>query len=224
MTEPPPRPGPDRPLRLEDAGEAASAWITLLTTEHYNLQTQRAATIGEVNGRASVFLGAVSAGLISLGFYGHAGRTGATVTFYVLVLSSLAFLGVVTFLRCLEISIDDRQFTIRITNLRAVYAQLVPQLSHTLLDSTGAEQAVVMLTPRRQPFQRMLSVAGSIGVVTSVIIGADAGVLAFGLDAPLAVALPVGAGAGLAALYASVRFQSARWRGSYASEPARRNV
>jgi hypothetical protein len=224
MTEPPPGSGPERPLRLDQAGEAASAWITLLTTEHYNLQTQRAATIGEVNGRASVFLGAVSAGLISLGFYGHAGRSAGTATFYALVLSSLAFLGVVTFLRCLEISIDDRQFTIRIANLRAIYAQLVPELAHTLLDTAGAEQAVVMLTPQRQPFQRMLSVAGSIGVVTSVIIGADIGVLAFGLGAPLAAALPTGVGAGLAALCASVRFQSARWRGSYSSEPAHSSV
>lgn len=224
MTELPSEPDPERLVRLADVGDAAAAWIALLTTEHYNLQTQRASTIGEVNGRASVFLGAVSAGLISLGFYGHAGRGAGTTTFYVLVLSSLVFLGMVTFLRCLEISIDDRQFTIRITNVRAIYAQLVPELAHTLLESAGAEQSVAMLTPGRRPFQRMLNVAGSIGVVTSIILGADIGVLAFGLGAPLVTALPVGAGVGLAALCASVRFQSARWRGSYAFEPARRAV
>jgi hypothetical protein len=61
------------------------AWITLLTTEHYNLQTQRAATISEANGRASVFLGAVSAGLIALGFQGaghgrSAGTSGSSST------------------------------------------------------------------------------------------------------------------------------------------------
>jgi hypothetical protein len=59
------------PLRLSDAGDAKPAWITLLTTEHYNLQTERAATISEVNGRASVFLGAVSAGLIAAGLSRH---------------------------------------------------------------------------------------------------------------------------------------------------------
>lgn len=224
MTGSPPNPGPHRPLRLADIGDAAPAWITLLTTEHYNLQTQRASTIGEVNGRASVFLGAVSAGLISLGFYGHAGRNAGATTFYVLVLSSLAFLGLVTFLRCLEISIDDRQFTIRITNLRIIYAQLVPELSHTLLESAGAEQSLAMLTPRRKPFQRMLSVAGSIGVVTSIVFGADIGVLAFGLNAPLVAAILVGVGAGLVTLFASVRFQSARWRGSYAFEAAPRDI
>ena len=63
-----PLPGVAPSLRLEDAGDAKPAWITLLTTEHYNLQMQRVATISESNGRASVFLGAVSAGLIALGF------------------------------------------------------------------------------------------------------------------------------------------------------------
>ena len=64
----PPTAGVAPSLRLEDAGDAKPAWITLLTTEHYNLQMQRVATISESNGRASVFLGAVSAGLIALGF------------------------------------------------------------------------------------------------------------------------------------------------------------
>ncbi|MET7520668.1 hypothetical protein ABZS88_46700 [Streptomyces sp. NPDC005480] len=218
--EQPPGLGPNEPLRLSAAGSAASAWIAVLTTEHYNMQTQRAATIGEANGRASIFLGALSAGLIALGFYGHAGHSAGTTTFYTLVLSSLAYLGVVTFIRCLEISIDDWQFNIRIARLRAIYAELVPELADLLLAVAGAEQAVAMLTPRRQPFQRMLSVAGSIGVITSVVIGADVGVLAYGLHAPLATALPAGVTVGLVSLFASVRFQSARWKGASVTDPA----
>ncbi len=86
--------GVGAPLRLSDAGDAKPAWITLLTTEHYNLQTQRAATISEANGRASIFLGAVSAGLIALGFQGaNSGRSGGHTVFQILALSSLTFLG-----------------------------------------------------------------------------------------------------------------------------------
>ncbi|MGY0055459.1 hypothetical protein ACWY4P_02670 [Streptomyces sp. LZ34] len=209
----PTRPGERERLRLTSAGGAASAWITVLTTEHYNLQTQRAGTIGEANGRANIFLGAVSAALISLGFYGHNGRSEGTTVFQVLVLSSLAFLGVVTFLRCLEVSIDDWLLCKRISRLREIYAQLVPELTDPLASISGAEQAVVMLAPRRRPFQRMLSVAGSIGVITGIVIGADTGVLVYGLHAPFATAIPAGAAAGLAAIYASVSFQAARWKG-----------
>jgi hypothetical protein len=63
---------PRQPLRLSDAGDAQSGWIGVLTTEHYNLAMLRIATINEANDRASVFIGALSAGLIALGFRGSA--------------------------------------------------------------------------------------------------------------------------------------------------------
>lgn len=207
-----------RVLRLNDAGDDRSAWITLLTTEHYNLQTQRAATISEANGRASIFLGAVSAGLITLGF-SSAGtaRSAAATTFQVVVLSSLAFLGVVTFLRCLEISIDDWQFSVRITKLRGVYAELIPDLANLLVVAAGAEQATGMLTRRRQPFQMMLSVAGTIGVIASIVIGADIGALVNGLNAPLGASIAAGVASGLLSVIVSIRFQRARWHGATAT-------
>ena len=48
--------------------ENPQAAVTFATTEHFDLQTERAATIGEANGRASILLGSVSPGLIALGF------------------------------------------------------------------------------------------------------------------------------------------------------------
>lgn len=204
-----------RLLRLSDAGDAKPAWITLLTTEHYNLQTHRAATISETNGRASIFLGAVSAGLIALGFQGaQDGRSGATTAFQAVVLSALAFLGVVTFLRCLETSLDDWLAARRIDRLRAAYAQLVPELAGMLRLAAGAEQSGAMLTARRQPFQMMLTVAGSMAVVTSILLGADVGVLVYGPTGRLWIALLSGIAAGLVAAVLAMRFQAARWRGA----------
>jgi hypothetical protein len=199
-------------LRLSDAGDAKPAWVTLLTTEHYNLQMQRASTISETNGRASIFLGAVSAGLIALGFQSaEADGSGGTTVFAVLVLSTLAFLGVTTFLRCLEASIDDWQFLQRINRLRAVYAQLVPELADLLLVAAGAEQSHAMLAPRRQPFQMMLTVAGTLAVITSVLVGAAAGVLVYGLAGRLWVGVAVGAVVGTAVVITTLWFQRARW-------------
>ena len=57
-----------RPDVGDSAAAGVAAHLTILTTEHYNLQTLRAATISETNGRASIFLGAVSAGLVAIGF------------------------------------------------------------------------------------------------------------------------------------------------------------
>jgi hypothetical protein len=172
-----PLPGVAPNLRLEDAGDAKPAWITLLITEHYNLQVQRVATISESNGRASVFLGAVSAGLIALGFESTrgAGPVGRMI-FQVLVLTPLVFLGLVAFVRCLEIAIDDWEFVTRITRLRCTYDQLVPELAPLMSQAVADDGLVAMLSPRWQPFQKMLSVAGSVAVITSsVVVGGDAG-------------------------------------------------
>ena len=46
-----------------------------------------------------------------------------------------------------------------------------------------------MLSARWQPFQKMLSVAGSVGVPAGVVLGADAGVLVYGVSGPLYVSI-----------------------------------
>ena len=209
---------PSHLLRLADAGDAKPAWITLLTTEHYTLGMQRSATISEVNGRASIFIGAVSAGLIALGFEGAGNRhsAGSTV-FAALVLTPLLFLGLVTFGRCLQIAIDDWEFSVRIMKLRAAYTQLVPELAGLLAEADGDEAEVTMFAGRWQALQKLLSVAGSMAVISSVVLGADVGAVAFGISASLLAGLLAGAASGGALMFATARYQWARWcRASFA--------
>jgi hypothetical protein len=66
----------------------------------------------------------------------------------------------------------------------------------------------------------MLSVAGSMAVISSVVLGADVGAVAYGLSASLLAALLAGAAAGMVLMFATARYQWARWcEASYA--PAR---
>jgi hypothetical protein len=216
-----PQPGAlPHPLRLADAGDAKPAWITLLTTEHYVLGMQRAATISEVNGRASIFIGAVSAGLIALGFEGSGNRHSAESTvFAVLVLTPLLFLGLVTFGRCLQIAIDDWEFSVRIMRMRAAYAQLIPELAGLLAKAEVDETEVIMFGGRWQTLQKMLSVAGSMAVISSVVLGGDAGVLVYGFTDSLAVALLAGTAGGALLLFVTARYQWARWCKASANPP-----
>jgi hypothetical protein len=203
---------PPHPIRLSDAGDAKPAWITLLTTEHYNLQMQRMATISDANGRASVFLGAVSAGLIALGFQGVGhGTSAATIVFTVLVISSLLFLGLVSFVRCLQVALDDWEFVTRITHVRAGYIQLVPELEAMLSASWGDEALGVLLSGRWRPLRKMLSVAGSVAVISGVLFGADVGVLIYGCGTSLSIAIAAGAGGALLMIATLGRYQWARW-------------
>src|SRR5215831_1180792 len=73
-------------------GGPSPALVTFVTTEHFVLQGARSATISESNGRASIFLGAVSGGLIALAFIGQASRLGAAFyAFGLILLPTLAF-------------------------------------------------------------------------------------------------------------------------------------
>ena len=66
----------------EAEADPRAAAVSFVTTEHFVLQGARAATIAESTGRASMFLGAVSGGLVALGLVATASSVGTA--FYAL--------------------------------------------------------------------------------------------------------------------------------------------
>ena len=108
------------------------AAATFVSTEHFTLQGARAATIAESTGRATVFLGSVSGGLIALGFLGQASHLGtAFYAFGLILLPTLAFLGLVTFRRVLQSGREDAVYAHRIAQLRAFYFEAAPEVTPT---------------------------------------------------------------------------------------------
>src|SRR3954464_16106700 len=65
---------PPRTALAQSLGARLGSTVTMATTEHFNLQTARAGTISEANGRASIYLAAVSSNLIALAFIGQMSR------------------------------------------------------------------------------------------------------------------------------------------------------
>jgi hypothetical protein len=162
---------------------------TFASTEHFNLQTARAITVSEANGRASIYLAALSSNLIALAFIGQMSRLGvAFYSFALILLPVLAFVGVVTFLRLVQSSLEDLAYAHRIGLLRNFYLRLSPELEPYLV--------VVRGTPSAAPtaWQLTLTVAGMVAVVNSVVVGACAGLVlaAAGIHS---LAIPVGVGA-----------------------------
>jgi hypothetical protein len=188
---------PDQTQLVEALGERLGPAITCVTTEHFNLQTARASTVSEANGRASIYLAAVSSSLIALGFIGQAARLGAAFrAFALILLPVLVFVGVVTFQRLVQSSIEDMAYARRIARLRAFYLALAPELEPYVLAVRGLESL-----RRPSGWQLSLTTAGMVAVVNSVVVGACAGVLLEMLgDASLGLALAAGAVVGAAAL------------------------
>jgi hypothetical protein len=92
-------------MRPEDPDkiDSAPAIVTFMTTEHFVLQTARAATIAETNGRTALFLGSVSSVLVALAFFGQVSKLGpAFFVFGLVLLPALFFVGLVTFERAIR--------------------------------------------------------------------------------------------------------------------------
>jgi hypothetical protein len=155
-----------------------SAMVTFITTEHFTLQGARAATIAESTGRATMFLGSVSAGLVALGLIATATRAGATFyAFAVVVLVTLSFVGLVTFERVLQSGIEDHGYAQRIARLRAFYFDCAPEITGYLV-SVPPPQRLSIQGLDTGPWQGFRTIAGMVGVVTAVLAGSAAGLIA----------------------------------------------
>jgi hypothetical protein len=185
-------------------GERLAPAVTFATTEHFNLQTARAATVSEANGRASIYLAALSSNLIALAFVGQMSRLGtAFYAFALILLPVLAFVGTVTFLRLVQSSLEDIAYAQRIGRLRDFYLALAPELEPYLLLVRGARAEELPNGERFRPsaWQLNLTTAGMVAVVNSVVIGACAGLVFERLHVgSLALALAAGAISGTATL------------------------
>jgi len=194
------------------AGEPSAAAVAFLTTEHFTLQGARSQTVAEATGRASMFLAAVSGGLIALSLMATAVHIGTA--FYALaltVLPTLAFVGLVTFDRVLQNGLEDRNYATRIARLRSFYFDHAPELDAYLL-SVPPERRLMIQGLISGPWQLFLTIAGMIAVITSVLAGASAAVLvAVVANHSLAGSLAAGGAIALAALAAMTRYQQRAW-------------
>jgi hypothetical protein len=153
--------------------------VTFATTEHFNLQTARAITVSESNGRASIYLAALSSNLIALAFIGETSRLGAAFhAFALILLPVLTFIGVTTFERLVQSSIEDIAYAQRIARLRAFYLDLAPELEPYLAIVRPTSEGPLR-TATRGPsgWQLTLTTAGMVAVVNSVVVGAFAGLV-----------------------------------------------
>jgi hypothetical protein len=164
----------------DDLGPRLGPAATFATTEHFNLQTARAVTVSESNGRASIYLAALSSNLIALAFIGQMSRLGAAFyAFALILLPVLAFVGVVTFLRLVQSSIEDIAYAHRIGRLRSFYLQVSPELEPYLVVVPETRSAAPFEGKRlaASAWQLTLTAAGMVAVLNSVVVAACVGLL-----------------------------------------------
>jgi hypothetical protein len=190
--------------------------LTALTTEHFTLAGSRAATTSESAARSSLFLGSVSSALVALGFLASVsgGASALFRTFALTVLPTLCFLGLVTFVRLLELGTEDFLYGRAINRIRSHYLELAGDEARLFMMRAHDDALGVLENMGLRPggYQLYLTNAFAIGVVTAVLAGATLA-LAVGVvtGAPLGVSVVAGAVVAAAVLAGLMRFMRHRY-------------
>jgi uncharacterized membrane protein YkgB len=182
--------------------EDRQALLTALTTEHFTLQGARSTTVSESTGRSSLYLTAVSSALVALGFIGQVSEVGDTFHLFSLaVVPVLFWLGLLTFVRVQEKSIEDLYYARAINRIRHYYLELAGDHAGYFLlrgnDDVAGVFANMATSPSRA--QLLYGSATTVGVVNSVVGGAGVALL-IGAVADVSPGLAVACGALAAAV------------------------
>jgi len=150
---------------------------------------------------------------VALGLIATASRVGTA--FYaagLVVLLTLAFIGLITHERVLQSGIEDYEYGRRIARLRGYYFQYAPELEPYILSVPPDERLHIqgLWAGRWQPYR---SIAGMVAVITGVLAGSAFGLLAAVADShSLPATLAVGLTVALASVALLMRYHRAAWK------------
>jgi hypothetical protein len=175
--------------------------LTALTTEHFTLATARSTAVSESNARATIYLLSVSTTLVAIGFVSQLSASGNLFEVFTLTaLPTLFVLGLFTFLRLTEISVEDFRYGQAINRIRHYYLELADDRAAYFLlsgsdDRTGV-WANMSLRPSRWHSYFTMPMAMAF---INAVVGAGAIALAAGVavDSTLGVAVAVGGAFGV---------------------------
>jgi hypothetical protein len=174
--------------------------LTALTTEHFTLATARSTAVSESSARATIYLLSVSTTLVAIGFVSQLSASGNLFEVLTLtVLPTLFVLGLFTFLRLTEISVEDFRYGQAINRIRHYYVELAGERADYFLLSGNDDRAGVWANMSLRPsrWHSYFTMPMAVAFINSVV-GASAASLAAGVVADLALGAAVAAGAGLA--------------------------
>jgi hypothetical protein len=195
--------------------ELSSQLVSIITTEHYNLQTGRSLATAETNGRSSLFVGAVSSGLIALTFVGQISQLGtAFFVFSLVVIPTLVFMGLITFERLLQSGSTDIMYARGVNRIRHLYLEYAPQLQPYFMLSAHDDRGETLSHEQMSTswVQVFFNAAGMIAVINSVLIGSFVGLLLAVFGLPLWICTSAGVVAFLVSVILHQRFQWSQWK------------
>ena len=191
------------------------AFLLALTTEHFTLQTARAVTVSDSNGRTALYLGSLSSSLVALALVAQQSALGRVFwAFALTVLPAVLFLGLVTYVRVLQSSVEDIIYARAINRIRHYYTELDPaRAGYFLLSGRDDVRGALQNMSLRDSWVQYLFTLPSAVAVLNALLGGATVALAVAFTAGVApvLATVAGAGSGSAVLALHVAYQAHRF-------------
>jgi hypothetical protein len=203
--------------RIPPAGqpERQQAFMQALTTEHFTLQTARAVAVSEGNGRTALYVGALSSTLVALALVAQRSPLGEV--FYAValtVLPAVLFLGLVTYVRVLQSSIEDIVYARAINRIRHYYTEIDPSQAHYFLLSgrDDVRGALANMYVRDSWTQLLFTMPSAVAVINALLAGVTVALaVVTTIGTPLLVTVLAGMAFGTAVLALHLAYQVRRF-------------
>lgn len=146
--------------------------IQFLISEHASLSAAKSYTIFDTGNRTTMFLSAVSSGVVALAFIGQVSEIGfAFYAFALILLPALVILGIFTFLRTLQSSFEHNMYVRGMNRIRHYYIEMAPHIRNYFILSSYDDADSVIRNSAIEPtsFAILLNIASLIAFVTSLL-------------------------------------------------------
>jgi len=197
----------------DGGGSPPAARLQILATEHWSLLSTRGLSWNEAFSRAAMFLSALSGAVVALALVAQATAFGpAFVTFALLIVPVVLFLGVATFVRLVEINREDVRWVIGMNLLRHAYLEASPELRPYFVTGWHDDEAGIMATfgARAGPGgfgHEFVTTPGVLAVIDGVLTGVLTAIVAAQIGANMTVTGGVAGTAGLLAIGGLATYQ-----------------
>ena len=212
------RTSPDLANVLGDGGEGSlppALRLQILTTEHWSLLSTRALSWSEAFSRATMFLSVLSGAVVALALVAQAMAFGeGFVTFALLILPVVLFVGIATFMRLVAINHEDVGWVVGMNLLRHAYLGAAPELRPYFVSGSTDDEPGIMATFGATPgpgsfAHEFVTTPGMLAIIDGVIAGVLAGILTLrtGLGTPIGIGSAVAVGVVTVALLVSYQYR-----------------
>jgi hypothetical protein len=177
---------PDLPTADDAArslGDRPTAFFNAMLTEHFVLQSVRGVTVAESSTRASIYLMTLSSSLVA---YGFLARSAYATGYLGVVIPVVVLLGVFTYVRLVQTSLEDVAALEAIQRIRRWYGTLLPGAETYFPRPRGPRAPNEMLDiGRRASWSGVFfTLSSAIAVVNSIVAGAGVAVILTALTTP----------------------------------------